>query len=160
MALAEFLKQVDLEEIFHTKRGEIEVKEPKETTPLLEPVNADNECSDSASPKTSSIELIPFSSTISPPDNRSTLPLPITRQINKRTRGELSDDESTTFRTRLTRRMSQLQTRQRLHSVIEELWNLVPEEKRGEGIQFSTTEKVEIAIEHLRNLQGRLMDNK
>jgi hypothetical protein len=48
-----------------------------------------------------------------------------------------------------------MQPRQRSHGLIDELWSLIPEEhKRAvEGQYVSRTEKIEMAIEVLKNFQ-------
>src|SRR5579859_6732053 len=158
MALSEFLKQIDLEEMFKSKeRGENAMEITAQAEPSKQALRA-SEASHSQETAPPSVELVSHSSTTAPHSLPSStqIQVPPDRHINKRPREEISDDESIASTRRLNRRASQLQSRHRLHSVIEELWNLVPEEKRAEGNQLSRTEKIEMAIEHLRGLQDRL----
>jgi len=188
MALAEFLKQIDLDELYNlnVRSTAREQKAHEERGAVLDadisPCTVNNNGGgdgdggssggesqhqgptiSTSSQGIDSSEVLPSGPVLSP-----CLPPRKTRR-NKRPRDDYDDPAADTVFTppkRLLRSTASV-LGERLHSVIEELYDLVPEGKRhqvqdgneglatgkpGGGI-LSTTEMVERAVEHLRKLQ-------
>jgi len=185
MALAEFLKQIDLDELYNlntVRSGAREQKAHEERGSVLDAdilspcthVNNGGGGESQQGPTIStssqgieSSEALPSGPVLSP-----CLPPRKTRP-KKRPRDDDDDPAADTVFTppkRLLRSTASV-LGERLHSVIEELYDLVPEGKRqpaavqdgqggrlangkaGGGGSLSTTEMVERAVEHLRKLQ-------
>jgi hypothetical protein len=173
MALAEFLKQIDLEELYSSlgaggkketgRGGDTQLEEPGEKT-------ASGDDAHTMDSETASASIVPGSVPTTTPEplavsdapSSSAKPFSPQTETNKRSR-EVDVDKSESSTKRPNREASMSQTRRQLHSVIEELWDLVPEDQKDGGNQPgppSRSEKVEMAVEYLRNLQDRFKSSK
>jgi hypothetical protein len=141
MSLAEFLKNVELEDLYkmdtpdNSSTRPSALKTHSERAEQLEP------------PRTNSL-----------PDVRSTTQLaestPDRRGKVIRPRSPSPSELSSKSRNRTKRSGSTSLSRQRLYVAIDELWELLPEENKGERIQVSRTQKIEMAVAYLRDLQN------
>jgi len=149
MALAEFLKQVDLEEMANSAGAKTKSDPPTtlETSESDKPA-VGSKCLTAVSPPSlqPSPEIHGLRVQVSP----STSP----ERRRPRNQASLHQSEGRKNRRR-NRNTSALQSRQRSQGLIDELWTLIPEEQKRavEGQYVSRTEKIEMAIEVLKNFQ-------
>ena len=159
MSLAEFLKQVDLEEL--AQRAGLTLKESLPSTSETIRVRSSNSVSPRSQPINTVTTNFPPSGVQSTvqhvvPDTRVfKSPLPSSqgrRAISKSLEGKLDGRNK-----RRNRGTSAGDARQKLNGLIDELWQLIPEEKRNaqEGEFVCRTQKLEMAIEVLKQLQGQ-----
>ena len=158
MALAEFLKQIDLEELYegrlHLGSSLSDRRDPdhqlERQVQSLEDMN------------TGKIHETEVSTT----DSASTPSHQKHRSTTENESNNLPDNSTTETPNGQLHPTNEILTHviedhtqrreRRLYSLIEEIWSLIPEEKKGGKSQFSRREKVEIATEHLRSLQERI----
>lgn len=162
MALAEFLKQIDLEEM--AKGGGL-TKKKEEPQTVLETGKSDSSAFTEGLEPTAPPQDKPtfsFINTTFAPLSvpASSITNPVVTSERRRSRRNLSQQSvegpEGRNKRRANRSASASLSRQRLHGLIDELWELVPEEQklRLEGGQLvSRTEKIEMAISLLKSLQ-------
>ena len=147
MAIAEFLKQVDLEEMANSAGAKTKSDPPttRETSELgvgSKSLTTVSPSSLQPSPEINASLRVQVSPSASPerrrPRNQSS-PQQSEGRKNRRRNGNINA----------------LQSRQKSQGLIDELWTLIPEEQKRavEGQYVSRTEKIEMAIEVLKNFQ-------
>jgi hypothetical protein len=164
MALAEFLKQIDLEELYeglgstaksasdrqtqvHDSLKET-VKNPDLESTSMEPVSPSQQFKHSSTKRTGT---------------EISIPLPVDKTTGDGHVGGARDIKqgvpSAETTVQVIEEIAHRRER-RLHSLIEEMWSLIPEEKKRGQSHFSRREKVEIATEHVRSLQEKIIDKQ
>lgn len=157
MALAEFLKQIDLEELYEGKvRIGSSGSERSRRDPQLQSLEETSKIHDTEA-EVSPAEPVAVSTSGSSQAKRSSTTeedaVSNKSLDNSTNEGQQALPSSDTV-TRVVEDDTQRRER-RLHSLIDEMWSLIPEEKKRGGSQFSRREKIEIASEHLRSVQDK-----
>jgi hypothetical protein len=157
MALAEFLKQIDLEELYE---GRIHLGSSSSDRSDQDRQTKVQSLADMNTSKIHDTEVSPTESASVPTHQKHSS---TTENVISNNPLDFSTNEtpnrqrppSTEIPTRVIEDHTQRRER-RLHSLIEEMWSLIPEEKKRGKSRFSRKEKVEIATEHLKSLQERI----
>lgn len=156
MALAEFLRQVDLEEL---------VKGVGETVRESRTITSDTESNNyvmsrTQAPQTVTTSITAVQSTLPRGQENGVFIPPSTSSRRRAGSASLQEEVQREGRNkrRPNRNSSAAQSRQRLNGLIDELWQLIPgpeKEKRNvkNGQVVSRTEKLEMAVEVLKQLQ-------
>lgn len=166
MALAEFLKQIDLEELYG--RMESSSKSPSDQTQLH---NSLKETVKNPEPRSTVRNPAPESTSKEPvsPSQQSehsftkhteiSIPLPVDKTTGDGDGGARDIKQGVPSAETAVQVVEEIAHRRerRLHSLIEEMWSLIPEEKKQGQSHFSRREKVEIATEHVRSLQEKIV---
>jgi len=145
MALAEFLKHVDLEEMAKSttkRKNEESSTENPSDNPVIALLNASHSTAQPGSSATPTESTEDFLSSD-----------PASQTSRRRTE---SPPQTEHDRQSKRRSASAIQSRQRLHGLIDELWELVPQEQRldvRDGHLLSRVEKIERAIGFLKRLR-------